>query len=183
MVITYYLLQNEFINSDELWVIRKKTLLTQKLIKQLTSGDLNSEGKRTLKWEILRQQFHLRILGGRVWGRAAIPDYKNSRPLQISSIDFKGLCFWDIHNPVMSLVTWKWGIWHLKHSTQALARSLSWCRGAPHAAQNGWECCPTQNCKFTYNIEIFLVLLVFMYLMCGPETPKGGTPLIRAVSG
>ena len=43
------------------------------------------------------------------------------------------------------------------------------CR--PHAAQDGYECGPMQNHKFTYNL-FFFCSSVFVYLTCGPETPK-----------
>ena len=60
------------------------------------------------------------------------------------------------------------------------------CARGPHAARDGCECGPTQNCKFTENIVRFLLrLCVTTYLMCGPrqlfffqcgpEMPKGWT--------
>ena len=55
-------------------------------------------------------------------------------------------------------------------------------------ARDGYECSPTQNCKCTYNLFIaHQFSLVFVCLMCsprqlffqcGPETPKGWTPLV-----
>ena len=62
-------------------------------------------------------------------------------------------------------------------------------RGPWATCSSGWlECGPTQNRKFTLKYyKIFLWLHVAMYLMCGPrhlsffqcgpETPKGWTPL------
>ena len=35
----------------------------------------------------------------------------------------------------------------------------------PHVAQDGHECGPTQNCKFTQNIEILFVITCPNYLM------------------
>ena len=43
--------------------------------------------------------------------------------------------------------------------------------------QDGYECGPTQKHKFTYNLFFaHQFSLVFVYLMCGPETPKDWTP-------
>ena len=82
-------------------------------------------------------------------------------------------------------------------STSTKSKSFiycTWSRGVqpaahgPHAAQDGCECGPTQNHKFTENIIrfFFLWIRVAMYLMCGPrqlffrcgpEMPKCWTPL------
>lgn len=49
----------------------------------------------------------------------------------------------------------------------------------PHAAHDGYECRPIQSGQFTENMRFLCVCAfhVAMYLMCGPEMPKGWTPL------
>ena len=48
----------------------------------------------------------------------------------------------------------------------------------PHAAQDGSECGPKGNTANLLKTFFFArqYSLVFVYLMCGPETPKGWTP-------
>ena len=76
---------------------------------------------------------------------------------------------------------------YLMHSSRGVQPTSH----GPHAAQDGCKCSPTQNHKFTYNFFFFFfahqLSLVFVYLtcgprqflflQCGPETPKGCTSL------
>ena len=62
----------------------------------------------------------------------------------------------------------------------------------PHAAQDGYECGPTQNCEFTLNIMSIFVIMCHNVFNVWPKTSislpvwpretKGWTPLVQFCS-